>query len=83
VDTQACYFGDPSAGLFIQVRQIAKFTQGQKVAFDVFNARLDDAFLLWVIRWARINLEAVAFGALGIGTLYRRILGTGLIDPAR
>jgi hypothetical protein len=47
-----------------------KLAQGQEVALEVFDAGLDDALLLRVMRRAGVDLEAVAFGTLGIGALH-------------
>ena len=56
--------------------------QRQEVALDVLDAGLDDALLLWIPRRARVDLEAVALGTLGIGPLHQRIGVAGLGDRA-
>ena len=82
VNAHAGFFRDPATRLRVQIRQIAEGAGGQEVAFDVFNAGLDDALLRRVCRRARINLEAVSFSALRVRALHERIAAAGARDRA-
>lgn len=65
----AGFLRHPTFGLAVEVGQVTKGFEGEEVALQVFDARLDDALLLRIMRWTRINLEAVAFSAIGIRSL--------------
>jgi hypothetical protein len=72
----------PLPRLGVEVGQVAEAAGGQEVALEVFDPGLDDALLLWVVRRAGVDLEAVAFGAFGVGTLHQRVVAAGLDDGA-
>ncbi len=82
MDTVAGFSHHPGLQLAVRVCQSAELAQGQKAALDIFDAGLDDALLLRIAWRAGIDLEAIAFGALGIGPLHLRLIETGLGDGA-
>ena len=82
VDAVAGLVHHPRLQLAVGVIQIAEFAQRQETALDVFDARLDDAFLLRVAWRAGIDLEPVALGAFGIGPLHIRLVDAGFGDGA-
>lgn len=82
VDALAGRLHHPRLGLGVEVGEVTELAQRQEVALDVLDAGFDDALLLRVVRRARVDLEAVAFGALGIRPLHDRVLGTSPGDGA-
>ena len=50
--------------------------------WNSIDPRLDDPFLLRIVRRAGVNLEAVALGAFGVGALHQRVVPAGLDDGA-
>lgn len=72
----------PLARLGVEVGQVAEGPRGQEVALDVLDAGFDDALLLRIVRRAGVDLEAVAFGAFGVGPLHQRVVAAGLDDGA-
>lgn len=73
---------DPVPGLGVQIGQTARLAQRQEVVLDIFDARLDDALLLWIVRRTGVDLEAIPFRALGVGALHDRIGAAGADDGA-
>lgn len=76
VRARAGLLHDPLAKLPIGVGQVPELAQRHEGLLDVFDARLDDAFLLGIAWRAGVDLEAVRFGECCVGTLY------GWIVPA-
>ena len=82
VGAQARLVQHPTLGLGVQLGQVAELAGGQEVAFDVLDAGLHDALLLRVMGRARVNLEVIAFGALGIRALDLGVKAAGFDDGA-
>jgi hypothetical protein len=80
--TQARLLQHSGLGQGVKLGQVPKLAGGQEVAFDVRDAGLRDALLLRVMWWARVNLEVIAFSALGIRALDLRINAACLDDGA-
>jgi hypothetical protein len=82
VDAHAGFLRHSASRLRVQIRQIAERSNRQKVAFKIFNARLDNALFSRVCRRTRIDLESISFGALRIRALHERIAAAGSSDRA-
>lgn len=67
----------PVAHLGVEVGHVPEAAGGQEVALHILHARFDDALLLRVPRWARVDAKAVALRTLGVGPLHFRIPGAG------
>src|SRR5690606_38687979 len=82
VDAHAGFLHHPLPRLRVQVGQVAELARGQEVALVVLPGCTDDALLLRIVRWARVDLEAVALGAFGVRALHQRVVRAGFHDGA-
>ncbi len=82
VHAYARFLQHPATRLGVEIGEIAKRARGQEVALDVLDTRLDDPFLGRIGGRTRVDLEAVALGALGIRALHQRVARTRLGDRA-
>lgn len=64
----------------IRIGQIPELAQRHEGFLDVFDVRLDDAFLLGIAWRTGVDLEAVGLGKRREGALYGRIVPAGSDD---
>jgi hypothetical protein len=67
----------PADQLLIGIGEGAKHSQGQEIAFKVFDSGFNPPFLLRVARRTRGDEKAIALSTFGIGTLHLRVTETG------
>ena len=72
----------PRAQLRIGVGEVAELAKRNERALDVLHSGLHPALLFWVSRWAGFDLESVALGALGVGTLHLGVVVASAGDGA-
>jgi len=72
----------PAPRLSIQIHHVAKLPERQKVALQVFDARLDDALLLRIVWRTGIDPEAIPLRTVCVGALHLRVVHAGLGDGA-
>ena len=72
----------PGAKLRIGVDEVAELAKRYERTLDVLHRRLHPALLLRVAHRARLDLESVALGALGVGTLHLGVVVAGAGDRA-
>jgi len=73
---------NPLAQLRVRLTERAELTQGQEGLLEVLHPGLNAAFQLRFAWWAGVDLEAVAFGLLGVGALHLGVAPVGEEDGA-
>ena len=82
VTADSGFLHHPAPGLGVEIDQIAESLERQEVALHVFDAGFDDALLLGIVGRTRVDLETVAFGAVGVGSLHLGVILAGFDDGA-